>query len=576
MSVLVAKATLPILHWYNKARDFTPPADAPLVCVPSVRSLELDQALDRLVDSLLRFAKEQGGVAELFGPNEVDLLEAVRLDLFFSLKLSFRRWWAWQLAAESDLGHAFRIPCSDPPQQDVIALVQQGQALGFEAVLEPIAAIQSSLDVRPVSWRARVQDRLLRLDQKFRQWRPPVAPPVGKGSRRILFADYYSNNIHTLLPIYRALAAREHVDQLYVAVRPPVGRALAQAGVASYDLYRGSSPEIRRADQHTAQILAALEARLAHWWQSGKLAGWLPLGPELRAQVATEVTRSMIRARWLAVRFRHILAQFQPTCVVVSTDFSTDARTLELLAQQRGIQTVSIQHGLFYETIRPAYFLADYICVWGAYHAEFINLPQHSKQEVIVTGSPKHDELVQQYSQSVSPSGRPQIMYVSTPITISPGLSSETYFLTLNEIIKAANEMPEYDFVIKLHPSESGELARQFCAQKSKLGNVRITKVEDAYKLIHQSSVVIVVSSTIGYEALLMHRPVLILNLTRETDWLPFAREGHALGVYEINKLKAVLYQVLSESNGTPSLKRYWLADGRALQRCLSLLMDMD
>ncbi|MEX2400652.1 MAG: hypothetical protein WD423_07755 [Rhodothermales bacterium] len=534
--------------------------------------MELDRAIDTLTSALVSYGREAGWIPELFGEDEVDLLEAARLDIFQRIKLPFRSYWAWQLAAASEYGSTWKVPCPDLRRSDVVKLAQYGRELGLSVELQESDQVMYDISAERDTLNASLSKRFADgLKRRFYHMLPSVDPPSGHGSERILYEDFYPNNVHVMTPLYKGLECCADVNQVYVSLRPSVDRELRHAEITSFPLYR-CRPEGRRdLDAWTAKYADRIHLYVERWVAEAWPVSWVRPTNELQADIARVTVHALERAHDYSGRFRRVLDVFRPTTVVVSTDFSVDARVLELLARQRGIRSVSIQHGLFYEKVRPKYFLADEICVWGSYHAKFFEGLPDRQERVVITGSPKHDRLRERAANNPRRE-RPLIVYASTPITISPGLSRNDYVKTVKDVVHASKAMPHCDFVVKMHPSENPYFARQLCIRFGAGANLCVTDEENVYDLIEQSSAVIVVSSTLGYEAMLMQRPVVILNLTGEDDWLPFQKHGTALGVRKEKELPTILEQVLNVPAKKIDAARYWHDGGDALERCLSII----
>jgi UDP-N-acetylglucosamine 2-epimerase len=189
--------------------------------------------------------------------------------------------------------------------------------------------------------------------------------------------------------------------------------------------------------------------------------------------------------------------------------------------------------------------------------------------ELLITGSPKHDELRQKYA-ALSQSKRPLVVFYSTR-SGSWVIGVRDFERHLAAVYAAAKALPDVEFVVKLHPGETRATVERLSTDSSRPPNVRVTQADDAYELLQRCHAAMTVSSTVGYEALLFRRPLLILNLTGQECQLPMPRECMADYVTQAEDLASAVRRVLaSPTSSVAAADDFWLNDGNALERILT------
>jgi CDP-glycerol glycerophosphotransferase (TagB/SpsB family) len=108
-----------------------------------------------------------------------------------------------------------------------------------------------------------------------------------------------------------------------------------------------------------------------------------------------------------------------------------------------------------------------------------------------------------------------------------------------------------------------------------------ITKYHDTEKLIASSDGLITFFSTTAIDAVLLRKPLMLINLTDDREFFPFASMGVAQGIYRKEDIAPALENMLAGYDVPP--EKYEEAsklmngpnDGCALERVLDLCYQM-
>jgi CDP-glycerol glycerophosphotransferase (TagB/SpsB family) len=152
----------------------------------------------------------------------------------------------------------------------------------------------------------------------------------------------------------------------------------------------------------------------------------------------------------------------------------------------------------------------------------------------------------------------------------------------ISKLLSACQEIPEVQFVIKVHPYEDPTDYQQAV---KKLGlEIPVSKEIPLYDLINASDAVMTGISTTGMETLIFNKPLLILNLYRQPEYIPYVSQGVALGIHDAGDIPECIRAALDDqptkdrlaSNRAGFLHQHlYLQDGKASERVADLIRQM-
>lgn len=147
----------------------------------------------------------------------------------------------------------------------------------------------------------------------------------------------------------------------------------------------------------------------------------------------------------------------------------------------------------------------------------------------------------------LGPRPKPTVLFASQPFIEITSLDSPLNTLdTFEAVIETANKLPEYEFLIKFHPSEKTAIKRKIlegCGYK----NVFIAEKGVVTELLSLSQLLITFCSSIVMEAAILGVPIITLNLSRRKDFLPIVEMGGALAAYRKEDLVPLIKSVLGD-----------------------------
>jgi hypothetical protein len=277
----------------------------------------------------------------------------------------------------------------------------------------------------------------------------------------------------------------------------------------------------------------------------------------------------------------------KPSIIIVLTDSTPPCRIAVLAGRLAGIPSLLLLHsGMVGRNYDCPPFVVDKIAVAGEFAKNELMDCGIENKKIVVTGQPSYDSLIkaQKYFSrnaicrklKLDPAKK-IIVYTTENL---PPKENERMARIICRTVKG---IPNVEFVIKVHPSELDFSIYNTLTEECGL-RALITRKASIYEVLYASDVVITGFSATALDAMVLHKPVITVNLTGLEDPLPFAESGAAIGVYEeknlVEALRESLYDETSKKNLEEAREMFvyehvYKLDGKATNRVVSLIEDM-
>lgn len=210
-----------------------------------------------------------------------------------------------------------------------------------------------------------------------------------------------------------------------------------------------------------------------------------------------------------------------------------------------------------------------------------------SSEKLEVTGSSKFDDLIQfkdpsrreNIKKKFGIHSEKKIVLVLTQWFVEAGMwTTEQRRIFICEIVKACSNLENVQLILKIHPhyekkSEYNKIL------KNSLNSVLICKSEPVHEIISIADVVISVKSTTALEAMVLRKPVLIINLYNDQGTHLF-KEAGVLYIEKVNAIQPSLKRLLYHPNefvDKDKMNKFiydqaYLVDGNASKRISDLI----
>ena len=282
-------------------------------------------------------------------------------------------------------------------------------------------------------------------------------------------------------------------------------------------------------------------------------------------------------ARWIAKclqtlgpRQTHFVEQIdahfrrvQPQALVLDEDATPFARAAVTLARRHGARTYVVQHGAPCSRFGFTPPAADQILAWGQSSRWQLTRWSVPDDQINVTGSPRHDELLSTFaSQRELPRRRQadgkrkrQVLLLATmpprddqPGAVALNFTGGTYTEIIRMAAAAVSGIAETELIVKLHPrAEDDPIVREVLAEFPSLDS-RVVRTKPLEKWLAEVDCVLSCASSGGVEATLAGLPVIQLLAPGTGGVLPHEEWGMVGTARDEEQLHRLLSEALSGS----------------------------
>jgi glycosyltransferase involved in cell wall biosynthesis len=326
----------------------------------------------------------------------------------------------------------------------------------------------------------------------------------------------------------------------------------------------------------------------------------VPLGAEALASFRDTFLRQFPWAKRSFLEVEAVLLHERPKVLVLYAESSGLGRAAVAAARTHGIPSVAVQHGIMYPQYYSHEHAPDEVVELDELEGSAVPLPtrtavfgelakdllmrrgSYPPDRIVVTGSPKFDALVQGASAyhpgetrralGVPGGGRFVVLATRWSAVGEP---------VFEELVRAVESLEDVFLFVKPHQAESPRpyevvverlLARRTCILPAE---------RNLLELLFASDGLVTVDSLASSEALVLGRPVLILNLPGNLSSL--VDRGAALGVRRGESIATALQSFLFDPETARALaekrKQYiqdfaFGADGRATERIVECILS--
>ena len=254
-------------------------------------------------------------------------------------------------------------------------------------------------------------------------------------------------------------------------------------------------------------------------------------------------------------------------------------------ASRRGIPVTVLQHGILAGAFSYRKTEGDRIAAWGPTDAAWFRSQLGRPVWVEATGCPRYDGLTEGIPGAVPkslrnlPHGSHAVLYASQPFVQdradrSPWERHEAFRMALEAVSRSRDLV----LLVKRHPAEREETAAALGFDPSR---IRAIHGGNTFNLIRRSEVVLAVSSTVSFEAMLLDRPVVFLGAADLSSPFHPPEDGSGVRAHSAAELAARLREILDHAQNRESILRgqrdylarhYAPLDGRAARRVVEFL----
>lgn len=265
-------------------------------------------------------------------------------------------------------------------------------------------------------------------------------------------------------------------------------------------------------------------------------------------------------AQEFMVAAARVIREESPAAIVLTYETGPAQRAMIIEAQRAGIPTVGLQHGMIFDnhydymhdrvTTTPlevpgAIAIPNVTCVWGGlWRDTLVNQGHYPANALEVTGNWRYDDIERTRDAATQPlasidgiAGFRRVIAILTA-----GADIETY---VRSCLALVTGLGDFTPVVKLHPSENPKGIEAVIAAAGLPAATLYTG--DLAALLVRSEVVISQFSTAVTEALLLDRPVVLVNLTHLKFTSAYQASDACLYAESAAELETCVRQLIGE-----------------------------
>ncbi len=266
-------------------------------------------------------------------------------------------------------------------------------------------------------------------------------------------------------------------------------------------------------------------------------------------------------AHWLVRRLK-------PRVMVVAVDVSPAARALSRTLVRHGVPVLVLQHGAVSMDMGGFHVMpleGGRQAVWGNLPREWHLHRGKTPESQVVTGNPGFDAIAAGWDAPSEEVRRrlgidPQKGLILLATEWLSGTSSlatvEDEEKFIRHTLRALKRFPDHKVVVKLHPGYQPAYERLVRAIAAREGVAVTLAKTGLWDLLASSDVVIISSSTVGLEAMILGRPVVVVHTYQGAEEVPYVASGAALGASQPEEIAEAVERALHDAGAGEAMAR--------------------
>ncbi|MDN4066445.1 CDP-glycerol glycerophosphotransferase family protein [Paenibacillus vini] len=260
--------------------------------------------------------------------------------------------------------------------------------------------------------------------------------------------------------------------------------------------------------------------------------------------------------------------------------------------KQNNIRNLILQHGTPNEFSLHAFtpFEGECFAAWGEYTKDF--LLKHggiTGSQIVLTGGVPFDKTI-----SLSPDKKEVARSLGVPVnkkwivftTQSSGAhgrpTPSEIEMSILEVVELSSHYSDVHFIFQVHPSQPIEEVSDIVSKSNNANYCTVARYKDTEGLMKLSDGVITFFSTTALDAVIMQKPLMLINLHDDHEFLPFASMRAAYGVSSREEIAFALDNMIHQPNALIDGARraaeyvnYMNGDGKAIERVMQLIHNI-
>ncbi len=257
--------------------------------------------------------------------------------------------------------------------------------------------------------------------------------------------------------------------------------------------------------------------------------------------------------------------------------------------KQQNIPNLIIQHGTPNKFSLHAFapFEGDYFLAWGDFTRDFLIKHNVAPEKIAVTGGAPFDRTIslkpdrQKIANelNISPSDK-WILFTTQGVGPHNCPSVDEIKTAIQETVKEVLAYEHVQLIFQVHPAQSIESVNDILLEIQSNNSI-VSRYHDTEELIAASDALITFFSTTAIDAVILQKPILLITLTDDKDFLPFVKLRAAYGAYTKDEIPIMFNKLIFDNDllKTDQIKAAeyvsYKNDGQSLQRIMTLIYNV-
>lgn len=386
-----------------------------------------------------------------------------------------------------------------------------------------------------------------------------------KMKKRILFVTYGGAHVNLLLSVIQSLRKNKNHD-IHVLGLTTAATTLDRHEIPYFgfsDLLGEYNESVRKLGERLAAEFAS-DQMVSHEETVAYLGlSYFDLEKRLGIEKAAELYKEKGRQAFLPLTIlTKLLKKLQPD-LVVTTNSPRAERAAVLSAAQLGIRcvcTLDMFATHAYDWIKRSDY-ANKLCVLSEGVKTQLTTLGRSHQDIVVTGNPMFDclrdpVLESQKNQLMKEKGwrkqfgvMKKILWASQPepenhpFTNEKALYPDLPIQVEKTLLMLVERHPDWYLIIRPHPNEYSRLSH--LPERVELSD----QTDHLAALLSAVDVVVTITSTVGLYAVYLKKPLITIDLSVTSPYVPYAKMGLSQGITDLTQLEDTIETAVSGSH---------------------------
>jgi len=267
--------------------------------------------------------------------------------------------------------------------------------------------------------------------------------------------------------------------------------------------------------------------------------------------------------------------------VLFYQDVDSFPKALATLAKKYSVPSMVIQHGICGHRMGYTPLSSDYFSSIGLESEKRLVKWGIPKKRIVLNGAPQFDHLIRKGKKSKEKI----ILYIinaDDDKKVIPGhLTKRRQKEIIKTIISTMKKFPDYKLIVKSKKGWKLDSLPKDIAKRENFKNIEVMKETDNKVLMNRAKAIIIHSSAMGLEGMILKKPIISLFYKDLMEYFPFGKTSLVKKVYNQKQLESEINKIIKGDKESEKEKEILLEkqafklDGKASQRVANLINKM-